>query len=62
MRLAQLPPTSLEQIEGLEQLRALENGILIQAVETKYQGELLSVDTPEDLERVRAILSNGVWR
>jgi 3-deoxy-manno-octulosonate cytidylyltransferase (CMP-KDO synthetase) len=62
MTLAQRPPASLEQIEGLEQLRALENGILIQAVETKCRGELVSVDTPEDLERVRAILSNGAKR
>ncbi len=62
MRLAQLPPASLEQIEGLEQLRALENGILIQTVETKYRGELVSVDTPEDLERVRTIIASGVTR
>jgi 3-deoxy-manno-octulosonate cytidylyltransferase (CMP-KDO synthetase) len=60
MRLAQLPRARLEQIEGLEQLRALENGIAIQTVETKCQGQLVSVDTPEDLERVRAILANGV--
>jgi 3-deoxy-manno-octulosonate cytidylyltransferase (CMP-KDO synthetase) len=62
MRLSQLPPAHLEEIEGLEQLRALENGILIQTVETKCQGELVSVDTPEDLERVRAILDKGVRR
>jgi 3-deoxy-manno-octulosonate cytidylyltransferase (CMP-KDO synthetase) len=62
MKLAQLPPGSLEEIEGLEQLRALENGILIQVVETKCRGELVSVDTPEDLERVRLILANGVKR
>lgn len=62
MRLAQLPPASLEQVEGLEQLRALENGILIQTVETKYRGELVSVDTPEDLERVRTIIASGVTR
>jgi 3-deoxy-manno-octulosonate cytidylyltransferase (CMP-KDO synthetase) len=59
MRLSQLPPAPLEQIEGLEQLRALENGILIQTVETKFRGELVSVDTAEDLERVRAIFANG---
>jgi 3-deoxy-manno-octulosonate cytidylyltransferase (CMP-KDO synthetase) len=57
MRLSQLPPTPLEKIEGLEQLRALENGIAIQAVETSCTGELVSVDTQEDLERVRQILA-----
>jgi 3-deoxy-manno-octulosonate cytidylyltransferase (CMP-KDO synthetase) len=61
-RLSQMPPTRLERIEGLEQLRALENGISIQVVETHCKGELVSVDTPEDLERVRTILSNGVRR
>jgi 3-deoxy-manno-octulosonate cytidylyltransferase (CMP-KDO synthetase) len=61
-RLSQMPPTRLERIEGLEQLRALENGISIQVVETQCKGELVSVDTPEDLERVRSILSNGVKR
>lgn len=58
MRLSQLPPGRLEQIEGLEQLRALENGIHIQVVETKCKGKLVSVDTPEELERVRAILAD----
>jgi len=29
-------------------------------VETAFTGELVSVDTQEDLERVRAILANGV--
>ena len=59
-RLSKLPPGYLEQIESLEQLRALENGISIQVVETKCVGELVSVDTQADLERVRKILSNGV--
>ena len=59
-RLSKLPPGYLEQIESLEQLRALENGISIQVVETKCVGELVSVDTQADLERVRQILSNGV--
>jgi 3-deoxy-manno-octulosonate cytidylyltransferase (CMP-KDO synthetase) len=59
-RLSKLPPGQLEQIESLEQLRALENGIAIQVVETKCVSELVSVDTPADLERVREILSNGV--
>jgi 3-deoxy-manno-octulosonate cytidylyltransferase (CMP-KDO synthetase) len=62
LRLANLPPTPLEQIEGLEQLRALENGIAIQVVETKSKQELVSVDTQQDLERVRRILAgrNGL--
>jgi 3-deoxy-manno-octulosonate cytidylyltransferase (CMP-KDO synthetase) len=57
--LSQLPPTPLEQIEGLEQLRALENGIPIQVVETRCTGPLVSVDTEEDLERVRQIFAAG---
>lgn len=59
LRLSRLPPAPLEKIEGLEQLRALENGIAIQAVETNCTGELVSVDTPEDLERVRQILAGS---
>lgn len=59
MRLSRLPPAPLEKIEGLEQLRALENGIAIQAVETSCTGELVSVDTEEDLERVRQILAGA---
>jgi 3-deoxy-manno-octulosonate cytidylyltransferase (CMP-KDO synthetase) len=51
LRLASLPPTDLERSEALEQLRALEHGIRIKAIETTH--ELIGVDTPEDLERVR---------
>lgn len=54
---SKLSPTPLERIEGLEQLRALENGIPIQVVETQCECELVSVDTPADLERVRCILA-----
>ncbi len=61
-KLSQLPPAPLEQIEGLEQLRALENGIAIQVIETKCEGELVSVDTPADLERVRHIFANRAGR
>lgn len=53
--LAALEPTPLERTEGLEQLRALEHGIRIKAVETKYDS--LGVDTPEDLEHVRRLLA-----
>ncbi len=49
------PPTALERAEALEQLRALEHGIRIKAVETAYDS--IGVDTPEDLEHVRALLA-----
>lgn len=53
--LASLEPTPLERAEALEQLRALEHGIRIKAVETSY--ESFEVNTPEDLEEVRRLLS-----
>jgi 3-deoxy-manno-octulosonate cytidylyltransferase (CMP-KDO synthetase) len=55
LRLAGLPPTALERSEALEQLRALEHGIRIKAVETRFDS--IGVDTPEDLERVRRLVS-----
>ena len=48
---AALPQTPLERAESLEQLRALEHGYRIRAVETRFDS--IEVDTPEDLERVR---------
>jgi 3-deoxy-manno-octulosonate cytidylyltransferase (CMP-KDO synthetase) len=58
LRLAALPPTELERSEALEQLRALEHGIRIKALETRYDS--VGVDTPDDLERVRAYVGRGV--
>ena len=43
-----LPKSPLEKIEGLEQLRALENGYPIKVVITRYDS--LSIDTQEDLK------------
>ncbi|MFH1868168.1 MAG: 3-deoxy-manno-octulosonate cytidylyltransferase [Candidatus Omnitrophota bacterium] len=48
---ANLPESSLEKCERLEQLRAIENGYKIKMVETKY--DTIGVDTPEDLEKVK---------
>ncbi|MBI2832927.1 MAG: 3-deoxy-manno-octulosonate cytidylyltransferase [Acidobacteria bacterium] len=54
---ARLEPTPLEQVESLEQLRALEHGFRIKAVETLHDS--IGVDTPEDLKRVRRIALEG---
>ncbi|MEY3610631.1 MAG: 3-deoxy-manno-octulosonate cytidylyltransferase [Pseudomonadota bacterium] len=51
----QLPPAPIEQLESLEQLRALWHGHRI-AVHTTEHAPGPGVDTPEDLERVRALL------
>jgi len=53
-RFVALPPSTLEMRERLEQLRALEAGMRIDValVDTVPIG----VDTPDDLERARAIL------
>jgi 3-deoxy-manno-octulosonate cytidylyltransferase (CMP-KDO synthetase) len=51
---ASLTPSPLEQIERLEQLRLLENGISIYV--GKAEGDSIGVDTEDDLQRVDAIL------
>lgn len=51
---ARLAPTALERAEKLEQLRALEWGFRIKVAETAA-GVGIEVDTPEDLERARAL-------
>jgi 3-deoxy-manno-octulosonate cytidylyltransferase (CMP-KDO synthetase) len=54
-RFVKLPPSALERREKLEQLRALEAGMRIDVaiVDTVPLG----VDTPADLARARAVLS-----
>jgi 3-deoxy-manno-octulosonate cytidylyltransferase (CMP-KDO synthetase) len=56
-RLAALAPTVLEQTERLEQLRALENGLVIRVADA-CEPPGPDVNTPEDLERVASIMSN----
>ena len=58
LRFASLPPSPLEEAEGLEQLRALHHGMRIRVVPMDGDSGV-SVDTPEDLERARALLLPG---
>lgn len=54
-KFVKLGPSTLEKRESLEQLRALEAGMRIDA--EIVRSVPLGVDTPADLERARAILS-----
>jgi 3-deoxy-manno-octulosonate cytidylyltransferase (CMP-KDO synthetase) len=56
-RFVKLPPSWLERRERLEQLRALEAGMRIDVA--IVQSVPLGVDTPEDLERARALLASS---
>ena len=58
LQFAAWPPTALETTEKLEQLRALEHGMHIHLV-TLAQSPPAGVDTPADLERVRAALQKS---
>jgi 3-deoxy-manno-octulosonate cytidylyltransferase (CMP-KDO synthetase) len=55
--IAALEPTPMERSESLEQLRVLENGFAIKVIETRHDS--IGVDTPEDLEHVRRLLTAG---
>jgi len=56
MRFTKLESTPLEETENLEQLRALENGIVIGVVH-RVESVPLEVDTPEDLTEARRVLA-----
>ena len=51
-----LAASSLEQVEKLEQLRALEAGYRIKTVVTEY--ESVGVDTPEDIETIERLMES----
>jgi len=60
LKLAGLPPTPLERIECLEQLRWLQHGLRIFVAETRCAEQAfsgLSVDTAEDLARAEKLLN-----
>jgi 3-deoxy-manno-octulosonate cytidylyltransferase (CMP-KDO synthetase) len=60
LEFAQWPQSDLERLESLEQLRALEHGVKIKAI--KASTTSIGVDTMNDLERVRRIVSSSEFR
>lgn len=60
-RFVGLPQSPLERREKLEQLRFLENGVPIRVVRAEGY-EAHGVDTPEDLEEIRALLADRTCR
>ena len=59
LKLAKLPPTLLERVESLEQLRVLEHGYRIRVIETQVRDNAFSgfsVDTEADLARAEQML------
>ena len=52
-----LPQSHYEKLEGLEQLRLIENGISIRTIQVKDTTAIHSgIDSPEDLKRAEALL------
>ena len=56
LQFASLPPSSLEGVEKLEQLRLLQNGVRIKVAVVDFRP--VCVDTPADLEAVKAIVEH----
>lgn len=57
---ASLPESRFEVLEGLEQLRVLENGYDIRCVPVDYRGRpaMTGIDSPEDVVRAEALLAS----
>lgn len=58
LEFARMEPTSLEKLEALEQLRALENGFRIKVVAVEHRS--VGVDTMQDYERVKRIIEENL--
>lgn len=56
-----LPEGRYEKLEGLEQLRLLENGIAVQTVTLKVDAGMAQagIDSPEDVERAEKLLASA---
>jgi len=54
MKFTKMKQSFLEEVEKLEQLRALENGVIIKVPTVVYNG--FGIDTPADLDKARKIL------
>lgn len=54
---AAMKPSSLERLESLEQLRAIENGYKIRVVRVEHRS--IGVDTQQDYERVRRFIEEN---
>lgn len=53
-----LPPMPLEELESLEQLRLLENGIPMRVMVTNHRSH--GVDRPEDIEHILPLMMNSL--
>lgn len=58
LQMAALPPSPLEEIEKLEQLRALENGARIRVIQVESVVNI-AIDTPRDLELAQEHWNKG---
>jgi 3-deoxy-manno-octulosonate cytidylyltransferase (CMP-KDO synthetase) len=58
-KFVELPQSFYEQLEGLEQLRFLENGISVQTVDVLLTSGMIQsgIDSPEDLKRAEKMLA-----
>ena len=54
----QLPASTFEKLEGLEQLRLLENGYTIRCIPVDFKGRanMSGVDSPDDVKRAETLI------